>query len=539
MRFGEWDEFTRWGLVPKAMFYFNEMAPNVPHGQNVPGLAILPYLISSTRGVWVEGDVFWAYHLIILAIFLSIFPNIKFRHIPLAIFGLIVTLVTSVVFFNTFETIYSDSILSIIFAYALFLGASKSTGLMNILSFNMTIFFLVLSKEIAPYFALVSIFVYLTKLISQFSSHSLSGFRLRNLDKKFIVLSVLPIFTLLFTTFSWSYFYNHVVIGNAAVKISTDGYQNSKNQSLINAFFNSNDFSQRVIETFGNRIFNDPIGFVGFPISTLMWISILALLLLMLGASKNSIFDRKINYIYGLIMTLGALGYLFILLSVYLTIYSGSNSRSLTSFERYVTTYLSGILLYIVFIFISDSLKRIDSKPGNDKKDELKLITGSLIITILFFQSVIGFLSGYILNPGKSANQFRPNFENITQKINLANFGVEDNVMILAQHTQGYEFYVLRYELLPARIAREANNKQVPYSIGSPYGPADIWTDRNMTQERFENALMRTDYVLIYSLSESFINEFGSYFQDLNSLTEQGIYRVEITGEKITLVKHI
>lgn len=537
LRFGEWDEFNRWAVVPKGMFYFNQLVTNVPHGDNLPGLAIFPYFISSIRGTWVESDVFWAYHLIIIAIIFSIFSDsrISLQKLIPNLFSFILLLTSLVVFFNPFETVYADPIMSIIFGYTLFLASKSNSRWQDHYCFNVAIAVLILSKEIAPYLAIVSIVVYVANFVYRSKTKKLSFTENRS---SVLVYSLVPLFVMVFSVLAWTFFSSSKIFLNSTSKALSGVKIESENQSLFDALIYSNKFSQRVIETFQDKLLQDRVTPFGIPFSTAEWGILLIVLLFVLSRIYVNDTEKKISGINSVILVVGGFGYIFILLAVYLVVYSGSNSRSLTSFDRYISSYLAGTLFYIFLVFASRFSLFFEKKyfVGIRAKNFSKL--AMILVSILIFQSVPGYLIGYINKPGKVAENFRPNFEVLVSKIQLSNFDSNDKFIIIAQHTKGYEFYVLRYELVPANLTFEGKHP-FPYSIGSPYGPEDIWTDRNMTPERFEKALMRTDYVLIYSLSESFIDEFGSYFQDLNSLTEQGIYRVERTGEKITLVKHI
>ena len=111
------------------------------------------------------------------------------------------------------------------------------------------------------------------------------------------------------------------------------------------------------------------------------------------------------------------------------------------------------------------------------------------------------------------------------------NFTVEDKVWFIAEHTVGFEFYLFQYELLPASIGRS------PWSIGSPYGPGDLWTDTNITREVWDKRLNDFDYVFVHSANEVFLKEFGSLFEDPSTLSQPTIYQIEHRPEGNLLVK--
>jgi hypothetical protein len=114
--------------------------------------------------------------------------------------------------------------------------------------------------------------------------------------------------------------------------------------------------------------------------------------------------------------------------------------------------------------------------------------------------------------------------------IESAKMPEESKVWIIAQHTVGFEYYVLRYEMLDAQFGK------VPWSIGSPYGDEDIWTDPNRDSEKWSQELRDYDYVVLYKTTESFNNEFGSLFE-AGIIDSNSVYKVVKTESDVSLSK--
>jgi hypothetical protein len=152
---------------------------------------------------------------------------------------------------------------------------------------------------------------------------------------------------------------------------------------------------------------------------------------------------------------------------------------------------------------------------------------------LLLFQAKNEYIVTYITKPTEFSEIRRGEFHSMADKIRFAKFDTNTRVWIIAQHTMGFEFYLLQYEALPANVGR------IPYSIGSPAFYGDPWTDPNMTVEKWNQALNNYDYVIVFKSTESFIAEYGSLFEDPNSLSEQGIDRIEHRKDKNLLVKYI
>jgi hypothetical protein len=75
-------------------------------------------------------------------------------------------------------------------------------------------------------------------------------------------------------------------------------------------------------------------------------------------------------------------------------------------------------------------------------------------------------------------------------------------------------------EMMPARVG------SVAWSIGTPFGENDIWTDTKMTPEIWNELLDDYDYVYLYKWTDSYINEFGEMYSDLDAFTTPGFFKV-------------
>ena len=129
-------------------------------------------------------------------------------------------------------------------------------------------------------------------------------------------------------------------------------------------------------------------------------------------------------------------------------------------------------------------------------------------------------IEAYTDKPADYSTRVRIPFNDLAQRFKHAQFKPDDRVWIITQHKHGFEYYLLQYELLPASVP--AN----PFSIGTPYNSEDIWTDISMTKAKWDAALNDFDFVVVFNSTQTFIDEFGSLFEDPESLNAQGIYRV-------------
>jgi hypothetical protein len=76
----------------------------------------------------------------------------------------------------------------------------------------------------------------------------------------------------------------------------------------------------------------------------------------------------------------------------------------------------------------------------------------------------------------------------------------------------------------------------VSWSIGSPNGEGDIWTDSDITAQTWAQELNSYDYVVLYSTSENFYTEFAPLFID-GIIHTNSIYKVIKKDGAVSLSK--
>lgn len=74
------------------------------------------------------------------------------------------------------------------------------------------------------------------------------------------------------------------------------------------------------------------------------------------------------------------------------------------------------------------------------------------------------------------------------------------------------------------------------WSIGTPLDEADVWTVKKDAQT-WQQELSAYDFVLVYSSSESFENEFGPLFSETSKIAANSIYEVIEENGQLTLTQ--
>lgn len=526
MQFTEWDEFTQWGVAPKALYLFNSLAPDSPVQMDnpgyTPGIATLSYSILQIVGSWDESVVFWTYHLIFFVICISLIARFNFKRIWHALFCFVILMVSAVPFFDFFQTTYADPILSIVFGYSLYLAFDKSIFKNHslIFGFTLTIISLFLIKPIGVVLGGISIMIFIANYILQVDFKNL-------LPRKIIAhLSAIafPFLGIYLVRTLWLTY----VAGNSF----SEGLSGTTTESVstVNSFFGSDSiFKSEIWKSYVERISNLPITpWNGIDLTTSKWL-IIIFVLLVLNALENKV-DQVRNLLNAVLVLLGAFLYLGVIFIAYTTGF-GPTGPSFPSFARYASTYTSGALFFIVCVAV-EKMSSLTEDNSESKFLKVPLIAISVTV-ILLFTSVPGRIPQYISRPATYSTELRSQFDVIQEKIKLAQFSPEDTIYVITQHKMGFEYFYLKYESLPGDVV------SMPFSIGSDKDEYDFWTDQRMTLDAWNQTLNDFDFVIIYNISESFIKEYSAIFQNPKLIEEQTIYFVQHSDSGNKLVKFI
>jgi hypothetical protein len=198
----------------------------------------------------------------------------------------------------------------------------------------------------------------------------------------------------------------------------------------------------------------------------------------------------------------------------------------LASFDRYFFTYFLGIILYLQYKFVHLAYA---SPISRESKAFI-----SVWVVFLMLQSTPGHILSYLSNPSAASDGFMSQYSDQRKLIHEFNLNVEDDIWIISQHTIGFEYYFFKYEMLPASVG------SVAWSMGTPFGDNDIWTDKKMTPEIWNELLNDYDYVYLYKWTDSYINEFGEMYSDLDAFTTPGFFKVVNTesGNKLVRIEN-
>ena len=519
----QWDEFTHWGVVVKAMYEYSALGPATPvdfmSPRYPPGISLFQYFVMDFSAGWREGLLFWATHLIVISIIVTVLAKSSYKFLSEIVMKLFIALVASSAFFNNFDNIYADPVLALSFGFLLFVAiqASRLEGKWAIV-LALTAGFVTMIKPIGIYFAVSAILINIVA--------SLFAIKVESARRKLFafVPATIALVSVGTAWLAWSQYLlsygssdGGLVSGNLPSNFGTGKNTQQISSDFLFAFFNSNLRPSYSV-----------------PMSPLYWTIVCGALFAIWIRFSNEI-DRVKNIAIGISLLITSVGYFSMILYSYLTVFGPGEAAGLASYERYIGTWFQGVFFAIVILILNEfSLRNFFESARTSEAMGVKARRQvALLLIVIIGVTTLSSIHSYMLMLRVSStqgNDARKPFIPVIEAIAKANIPTESMVYIIANHTVGFEYHVLRYEMTGMKFG------QVPWSIGSKFGDGDVWTDPAWDVERWSDELREFDYVVLYSTTESFNGEFGSLFESGNA-EPNSVYRITKTSDGISLSK--
>ena len=505
----EYDEFTHWGDVVKAMAYIDDFSTSpLSHSyfQNyVPGMAIFQYLFEKLAmifpgGIFVDWRLYFAYHL--LTFLLPFFTVRKWRWFLPAFLLILFTALTPVFFDpESLSSIYVDGFLGLLagagFA-TLFLKKSSGWKTAHIL---VICALLVLVKDVGLLFAVTLALAFLISEMPQ----------IRENRKKFLILAGLTVAAVALPKILWeiSIRVNHITFMKFRRPIKLDvlfrvitgqqaGYEAEVGAASI------------------NRLLTGVVGFHGpieikmiYPVLAAILIAVLMLFLFLWKKQDPEAHRQHRAAVWGALAT-----FVLYCLGMPLLYMFKLNSDTLVSFDRYMGIVLT-CLIVLIFLLAAAWLQE---RP----KWMIAGVGACVLIGAMTLNPVI---MGKYLNRESIGDQYYVlgRFDTFVREMNEIAGGEEKHVWIIAQESDGSEFWPLRYGIRPAN--GEIN---VGFSISdhtqSLY-PGDIWTII-IPAEEWREKLKDYDYVMIWEADDIIREDYAALFANPADIDNRTIFAV-------------
>ncbi|MEI8198918.1 MAG: hypothetical protein WCG21_02565 [Eubacteriales bacterium] len=524
-----WDEFSHWGRVVKATFMSNQLSTytdiELTFRSYPPALSLYQYFLMSIRGKWDEANLFRGYAILAVTLFLPFMKNIKWGNVKTIISTVLLVILTPMLFFGSFYTsVLVDPILALFFGYCLAEAYLYEKGnVFSLVRICMGLSVLAILKESGQFLAVIACIVLIAKSIymdvtddsapgENTKVHSPLNVRKLIYRLRFILLLAVPVVT----SALWNL--------NMTLTHTTRIFSGSIDWDMLKAILgrNTDNYRMSVYDNFINTLSSGSLTPGFFTGTFYFWAAFLGLLLYFLYYFNRK--DLRFAGYANLITISGLVLFTAGLLITYLFRFSEYEATILSSFQRYISTYLQGMFACAVMILLFCTYSHRQEKPN--RMAVMKLVLLVFLAIFIPMNNITNITTG---RTRTDAARMRDKFSGLVQKVKNSGIAPGDKIWIIAEHTDGFEYWILKYEFIQQYAEQGAF-----WSLGDKSSDKDVWT-ADLTADQWEQQLADYDYVVIYCVDDTFTNRYKSLFADEKSIWANSIYEVVKDGSNITL----
>lgn len=524
--FTVWDEVSHWGPMVKEtlrldQFYSVPESALSVHKDYPPAISLFEALWCRLSGGYSETNLYRSLQMLSLSLFLPALRNLQWKKsgsflikLVLLVGGILsVPLIIRVGEASFYQTIYIDCFMGLIFAYCTYLAVCESPiTKFGIFRLSVSLIFLLLTKQMGLVFFLLvlGIFVVNACIVNRdrFRRNTIrSQFTKRNLLTVGVVFLSLAVVPYLVSTV-WN------------VYVSVNGIPRQFNISNIQIFSlldiargtGGEPYQHEAFVNFARSFALD--SYFDRPFSLTYW----QLMLVAVGVfwligrfGKGQFAKYQIGGL-NVLLFLGALGYAFAMLLLYVYNFGSYEGPRLASIYRYFNTYWFGVSTLAMMLFL-----QIEGRKEQEHKS-VRLVPTAALILVLW---VVVFSSDKILNfkPAISGDSVTSEFQDDAAVIEQYTTE-EDHIFVISQDTAGFDNYILRYLTIP----RYFNNYW--YSLGAPYDETGSEFTKDITPEEWEAELHKWDYLYLYHIDDQFLEKYTGVFDEPDQLRDGQLYRI-------------
>lgn len=514
-----WDEFSHWATIVKNMFLegnFGNLNNIVLFPGYPPATGIFHCFFQVLGGRFIEKYLYVSMNILNFSLIIPVFSQLKkgatWRNIVIVFFALFLPCVFDA---DYYMSLYIDIYLGILFAYIIYIYFfDKKLSYFKLANISLGIFVLTISKASGLGLGLIALIIIgIDLLVAQ----------KRRIKKIFTnkfkyLLFLIPITSLLVANFSWSIYLN---IFNLNVAWSTS---NLTLRNVLSFIHSPTKFESQVTTYFISSLFKNMVQGI-INLNPVVWcIIILVLTFFILCWNGN----KKRSLSFSISLGFGFIGYAVTLLLLYLFTYSEYEALTLASFSRYISTYITALIL-ILFYAISHKSNIIEEQPNISIK-KIKNIVISIVscisISIIPFASI---LNG-ILFRQHTRNYYKTNnslgdFKEFCYTLNPET----DKIYYIYTNSTGETYYRAIYYALPIKINITTQIGSFSWSLGPPRYEGDVWS-LNVSSKEWEKILIEHNFTHIYidNTDDIFINTYSSMFENKEDIVNDSGFKIII-----------
>lgn len=520
--FQMWDEFTHWGFTAKHFFYMDALGtvfhpyydlwvPNY-----LPGTTLIQYFFARFSHSFIEFHTYIGMKMLYFAMMMpfmkDIFKKQKFfsRFFLLTVFLILpLSFSLSPYFIPTFYgSLYVDIIMGLLFGLSIiyYYSYNYETSGYGILIVSSATFVLAVTKDMGMLLSFgVSVIVIIDILCFR-RSQVLTYIKNKNHKTSQIIrgmLLLLPLLLSIFIHFSWSNLLRRAdVLLNAHVPVSLE---------IRNFFTGDMEHQQLLIRrNFWDAMFQREVPY--FQLST-FWFSVIFAILLIIFSFAFLEKQKKWRVILGgMCLGVGFYIYKLIFAILYVFTFHYVEGLRLSSFERYMATYMLGMVLYLLMVLMlaPECLQIKDIASFKRVKVAIFVFVGVSMFGWLIFVTSSEF-NVTIRERVDQPEHFRPRPTAVVAA-RWGNHFAEIPPYFIDQGGMWVNIRKMRYELLPhARLANVVNDYNIQVEAVSPSDGRFVTTPKAWMEHIIENGYER---VYVFRSDEILEKYFGHFFVD-------------------------
>lgn len=495
----ESDEFYHWALVVKDMFYSNQLPSHegttVVFTRYPPFMALIQYYLMYLNQVF---SVKWLYIVYQFSGFCLLLvcmgrgfvqKNVSvWRKIIVTI---ILMLFPLILYSGYYNLIMIDGFLGVLFAYTLYSFFFDELDRFNMIRITMALTALVLTKEMGVVLAGLACAAFMVcKLIEK------GKFCLKD-ELRIIIMGLIALGTFI----SWQ-LYGYFNLSNVTEQYPASAARMISNGSGKLADSDGIKYAMHVLLNGITRIFNDiKVG----PFHFVLVLCILTLIAYCVRRRK----DQEYHFIAVVVLGIGCLVYFGCIEVLYILVFSRSEAWNAASLDRYLFSYLMGMLFLELSYFLNK-----DSK-----------ILGAIFCLVLYLAPLTE-----VFTPNQTIEKRQTiiwGYDEIDA--NIRSFaGKEDRIFYLCDNSTQMSYRIFRFYICPLSTQGIA--------VGSGFGYASAEGGNTYDIEEIKRVLSDYDYVYIANYEETAKDEYLKLFDDETDLMMGGIYRVDMRGNDLRLL---
>lgn len=502
--FTKWDEFSHWGVMVKEMyrldrFYSVKQSTLMVHKDYPPIIQLFEFFYSKLCGGYKEAYLERAIHLLNLSFFIPLFSEKEQSKKQVLLKTLLITISIFMIYLlfdrhNIINTIYVDYTMAITTAYLLATISIEKDLFQKftIINLSLGLTFLLLIKQMSlPLYAMI-LFLFIMNILLKEKEKRLSKENLKKLCKIAILLIIIPILTMK----SWNCYIEKLKIEK---QFDLKDIKIMELKSINNGT-KGEKYQQQSIKNYFRAIKTENMTTSYLHITYLECFIITIVLLYVLWSLNKKTISKQQIILIGITLTLGYIGYSFVMLILYVFSFGPIEGPSLASFERYMPTFVLICLSLIFMLFIYNN---------KTKKDLHKLVMLTAILILI--QSPLSINKCYPRIKKSQMSGFEKLANSIKEKTKN-----KSKIYVIAEDSVGdYQFYIKYY-------LGDKTTNLVYFDLPVK----DIENYEDYYNQNIKEYMLKFDYLFLAKLNKEFKEKYSFLFEN-NTIEEGNLYKIE------------